>query len=106
MCRLLACFVLDCVLFPRFESNSSAQRAKQQLDGADIYAGCCTLKIEFAKVCMEEYVIRCMPSVYDMSMVNPLPTIGNSLKKQKSLYKVLTPSIKPPYKFLWAYGSS
>ncbi len=28
--------------------------------------------------------------------VNPLPTIGNSLKKQKSLYKVLTPSSKPP----------
>ncbi len=27
--------------------------------------------------------------------VNPLPTIGSSLKKQKSLYKVLTPSIKP-----------
>ncbi len=27
--------------------------------------------------------------------INPLPTIGNSLKKQKSLYKVLTPSIKP-----------
>ncbi len=37
---------------------------------------------------------------------NPLPTIGNGLKKQKSLYKVLTPSIKPPYKFLLAYGSS
>ncbi len=28
--------------------------------------------------------------------INPLPTIGNSLKKQKSLYKVLTPSINPP----------
>ncbi len=28
------------------------------------------------------------------------------LKKQKSLYKVSTPNIKPPYKFLWAYGSS
>ncbi len=27
--------------------------------------------------------------------VDPLLTIGNSLKKQKSLYKVLTPSIKP-----------
>ncbi len=27
---------------------------------------------------------------------NPLLTIGNSLKKQKSMYKVLTPSIKPP----------
>ncbi len=36
--------------------------------------------------------------------VNPLPTIGNSLRKQKSLYKVLMPSIKPP--ILWAYGSS
>ena len=34
----------------RFESNASAARAKQQLDGADIYAGCCTLKIEYAKV--------------------------------------------------------
>ena len=34
----------------RFESNQSAQRAKQQLDGADIYAGCCTLKIEYARV--------------------------------------------------------
>ncbi len=26
---------------------------------------------------------------------------GHGLKKQKSVYKVLTPSIKPPYKFLW-----
>ncbi len=32
--------------------------------------------------------------------LNPLPTIGNSLEKQKSLYEVLMPSIKPPYKFL------
>lgn len=38
------------VLCTRFESNASAARAKQQLDGADIYAGCCTLKIEYAKV--------------------------------------------------------
>ncbi len=34
-------------------------------------------------------------------VLNPLPTIGNSLKKQENLYKVVTPSIKPPYKFLW-----
>ncbi len=34
----------------------------------------------------------------------PLPTIGNSLEKHKSLYKVLAPSIKSPYKLLWAYG--
>ncbi len=26
--------------------------------------------------------------------VNPLPTIGNNLNKQKSLYEILTPSIK------------
>ncbi len=29
--------------------------------------------------------------------VNPLPTIGNSLKKQKSMYKALSHSIKPPH---------
>ncbi len=29
-------------------------------------------------------------------MITTLLTIGNSLKKQKSLYKVLTPCIKPP----------
>lgn len=34
----------------RYDSVPSAQRAKSQLDGADIYAGCCTLKIEYAKV--------------------------------------------------------
>ena len=30
------------------------------------------------------------------TLLNPLPTIRNSLKKQKSLYKVLTPSITTP----------
>ncbi len=36
------------------------------------------------------------------SLNNSFPPIGNSLKKQKTLYKVLTPSVKSPYKFLWA----
>jgi hypothetical protein len=27
-----------------------ARAAKEGLDGADIYSGCCTLKIEYAKV--------------------------------------------------------
>lgn len=40
-------FLMD---FVRYDSVASAQRAKSQLDGADIYAGCCTLKIEYAKV--------------------------------------------------------
>ncbi|XP_061754041.1 heterogeneous nuclear ribonucleoprotein L [Nerophis ophidion] len=32
-----------------FDSIQSAQRAKASLNGADIYSGCCTLKIEYAK---------------------------------------------------------
>ncbi|XP_037090820.1 heterogeneous nuclear ribonucleoprotein L-like isoform X4 [Pollicipes pollicipes] len=32
-----------------FDSVESASRAKQALTGADIYSGCCTLRIEFAK---------------------------------------------------------
>ncbi|CAH0718383.1 unnamed protein product, partial [Brenthis ino] len=32
-----------------FESIESATRAKEALHGCDIYSGCCTLKIEFAK---------------------------------------------------------
>ncbi len=31
-----------------------------------------------------------------LGLVYLLPSIINSLKKQKTLYKVLTPSIKPP----------
>ncbi|XP_071450318.1 heterogeneous nuclear ribonucleoprotein L-like isoform X2 [Hetaerina americana] len=32
-----------------FDSVESAKRAKDSLHGADIYSGCCTLKIEYAK---------------------------------------------------------
>ncbi|CAL1540964.1 unnamed protein product [Lymnaea stagnalis] len=32
-----------------FDNVDSAKRAKQSLSGADIYSGCCTLKIEYAK---------------------------------------------------------
>ncbi|XP_041959514.1 heterogeneous nuclear ribonucleoprotein L-like [Alosa pseudoharengus] len=49
--------VLRIVIFKRngiqamveFESIQNAQRAKAALNGADIYAGCCTLKIEYAR---------------------------------------------------------
>ena len=30
-------------------------------------------------------------------LLNSLPTTANSLKKQKNMYKVLTPNIKTPY---------
>ncbi|XP_036961862.1 heterogeneous nuclear ribonucleoprotein L-like isoform X2 [Acanthopagrus latus] len=50
--------VLRIVIFKRngiqamveFESIEDAQKAKLSLNGADIYAGCCTLKIEYARV--------------------------------------------------------
>ncbi|KAK7103356.1 hypothetical protein V1264_018272 [Littorina saxatilis] len=32
-----------------FDNIESAKRAKQSLNGADVYSGCCTLKIEYAK---------------------------------------------------------
>lgn len=32
-----------------FETVDAARRAKQALNGADIYSGCCTLKIDYAK---------------------------------------------------------
>lgn len=33
-----------------FDSVGAAQRALMQLNGADIYSNCCTLRIEYAKV--------------------------------------------------------
>lgn len=33
-----------------FDSLDAATRARDNLNGADIYSGCCTLKIDFAKV--------------------------------------------------------
>ena len=36
--------------FIEFETVAAAQRAKEELDGKDIYPSCCTLKIEFAKI--------------------------------------------------------
>lgn len=38
-----------------FDSVDSAKRAKDALSGADIYSGCCTLKIDFAKVSTPHY---------------------------------------------------
>ena len=33
-----------------FDSVETAKKVKHALNGADIYSGCCTLKVEFAKV--------------------------------------------------------
>lgn len=37
-----------------FDCVESAKRAKQELHGCDIYSGCCTLRIEFAKVLLQK----------------------------------------------------
>lgn len=36
--------------FVQFDSKASALKAKQNLNNADVYSGCCTLQIEFAKI--------------------------------------------------------
>ncbi|XP_067243793.1 heterogeneous nuclear ribonucleoprotein L-like isoform X3 [Chanodichthys erythropterus] len=46
VCVLSCSFSLTSVTF---ESIQNAQKAKAALNGADIYAGCCTLKIEYAR---------------------------------------------------------
>lgn len=33
-----------------YDTIESARKAKHAINGADIYSGCCTLKVEFAKV--------------------------------------------------------
>lgn len=48
-----------------------ARAAKEALDGADIYSGCCTLKIEYAKV-------RILSSVQ-------LPEAANNLRLSSNL---------------------
>lgn len=46
----LIIFVFCVVAMNTFDSLDSATRARENLNGADIYSGCCTLKIDFAKV--------------------------------------------------------
>ena len=33
-----------------FDGIESARRVKNELHGCDIYSGCCTLRVEYAKV--------------------------------------------------------
>lgn len=42
-----------------FDSVDSSKRAKQNLHGCDIYSGCCTLRIEYAKVGIKKYMSSC-----------------------------------------------
>lgn len=49
-----------------FDSIDSATRARDNLNGCDIYSSCCTLKIDFAKVSHKLlYLIRLSCILYD-----------------------------------------
>lgn len=37
-----------------FETVEEADRAKEALNGADIYSGCCTLKVDWGKVLLSQ----------------------------------------------------
>lgn len=50
VCLLFSILLLFLNAMLTFDNVEAAQRAKESLQGADIYSGCCTLKIDFAKV--------------------------------------------------------
>lgn len=53
-----------------FESVFCAQKAKAALNGADIYAGCCTLKIEYARVMLGPSLLILLQKKYIQSRLN------------------------------------
>lgn len=53
-----------------FESVFCAQKAKAALNGADIYAGCCTLKIEYARVMLGPSLLILLQNKYIQSRLN------------------------------------
>lgn len=67
-----------------FDSVQSAQRAKASLNGADIYSGCCTLKIEYAKVTL--------PSAADSKMHLNIPQMHGSGRFMKTCISAATSS--------------
>ncbi|CAM9492493.1 unnamed protein product [Lampetra fluviatilis] len=66
-----------------FDSIPSAQQAKSSLNGADIYSGCCTLKIEYAKPARLN-VYRNDSETWDYTLEGPCVPNGQQ-KKQPAL---------------------
>jgi hnRNP-L/PTB/hephaestus splicing factor len=63
-----------------FDSVDSAKRAKQALHGCDIYSGCCTLRIEYAKPTRLN-VYKNDNESYDYTN----PALGNTRVDQKKI---------------------
>lgn len=47
-----------CQAMVEFDSVDSAKRTRMALHGCDIYSGCCTLKVEFAKVLTKGFFFK------------------------------------------------
>ncbi|XP_041271193.1 heterogeneous nuclear ribonucleoprotein L-like isoform X1 [Onychostruthus taczanowskii] len=75
-----------------FDSVQSAQRAKASLNGADIYSGCCTLKIEYAKPSRLN-VFKNDQDTWDYTNPNLSGTDGAKVSRREELTK--TPRSEP-----------
>ncbi|EYC11384.1 hypothetical protein Y032_0050g1890 [Ancylostoma ceylanicum] len=76
-----------------FESAEIAKKVKHAINGADIYSGCCTLKVEFAK---PDYVkvTRQDNDQYDFTITDD--GSGHHASEHKSQRKTLLPGGGPP----------
>lgn len=74
-----------------FDSVDSARRAKLNLHGCDIYSGCCTLRIEYAKV-WNSFMKRCFVSGYNLFFFSQ-PTRLNVYKNDSESYDFTNPTL-------------
>lgn len=60
----------------RYENVDSATHARDALQGADIYSGCCTLRVEYAKV---SRYWRLIPTVLILSLYRSINSVVKSI---------------------------
>ncbi|XP_055384513.1 heterogeneous nuclear ribonucleoprotein L-like [Condylostylus longicornis] len=60
-----------------FDSLESATRARDNLNGADIYSGCCTLKIDYAKPEKLNVYKNDTDTSWDYTLATEAKVIGN-----------------------------
>ena len=86
-----------------FDSIMSAEACKEAINGADVYAGCCTLDVKFSKVRVLN-PIKCAQRGYPMVKNSELLQFGNPIhhKNHSSFFTILVLNIKcvPKAQFL------
>uniref|UniRef100_UPI00358FB6CB heterogeneous nuclear ribonucleoprotein L-like isoform X2 n=1 Tax=Myxine glutinosa TaxID=7769 RepID=UPI00358FB6CB len=94
-----------------FDSVPNAQRAKTTLNGADIYSGCCTLKIEYAKSTRLN-VYRNDSETWDFTIQGPVVQNGQRqrppalLGDHPSTYRAYAGSAQTGYSMTYPPGTS